>query len=116
VYEQEFERYGNRTIAGFLRQLGAEIPSNSDLIKWTEQGRLHTKYVDVTADSAVESSTADFIVGDTGINECNFRVGQTVFLSANATALSAKAIITDVTDLTFTVAYYSADGQPFEGG
>jgi len=113
VYEQEFERYGNRTIAGFLRQLGAEIPSNSDLIKWTEQGRLHTKYTDVNADDAVESNTAVFTVGDTDITECNFRVGQTVFLSANATALSAKAIITDVTGLTFTVAFYDADGQPF---
>jgi hypothetical protein len=113
VYEQEFERYGNRTIAGFLRQLGAEIPSNSDLIKWTEQGRLHTKYTDVNADGEFEDNTAEFTVGDTGITECNFRVGQTVFLSANATALSAKAIITGVSGLTFEVAFYDADGQPF---
>ena len=42
TYEKEFERYGNRTISGFLRMVGAEMPSNSDLIKWAEQGRLHT--------------------------------------------------------------------------
>jgi len=44
IYEKEFERYGNRTIASFLRMVGAEMPTNSDLIKWAEQGRLHTKY------------------------------------------------------------------------
>lgn len=39
LYEQEFERYGNRSVASFLRMVGAEIPSSSDLIKWSEQGR-----------------------------------------------------------------------------
>jgi hypothetical protein len=33
TYEKEFERYGNRTIASFLRMVGAEMPSNSDQIK-----------------------------------------------------------------------------------
>ena len=37
TYEKEFERYGNRSIASFLRLVGAEMPSNSDLIKWAEQ-------------------------------------------------------------------------------
>ena len=41
IYEQEVERYGNRTLSGFLRMVGAEMPSNSDMIKWAEQGRLH---------------------------------------------------------------------------
>ena len=45
TYEKEFERYGNRTIASFLRLVGAEMPSNSDQIKWAEQGRLHIKYI-----------------------------------------------------------------------
>ena len=35
VYEAEFERYGNRTISSFLRMVGAEMPTNSDLIKWS---------------------------------------------------------------------------------
>ena len=47
TYEKEFERYGNRTISSFLRMVGAEMPTNSDLIKWAEQGRLHTKYTSV---------------------------------------------------------------------
>ena len=35
--------------------VGAEMPSNSDLIKWAEQGRLHTKYTDVKSGAAAGS-------------------------------------------------------------
>jgi len=112
TYEKEFERYGNRSIASFLRQVGAEMPSNSDMIKWAEQGRLHTKYVSCTSAAAAGSDTATWTVADAGITACNFRVGQTVFLSRNAGGTqSDKAIITAVSGLTFTVAYYAAGGQ-----
>ena len=62
TYEKEFERYGNRTVASFLRLVGAEMPTNSDLIKWAEQGRLHTKYADV-----VSAGAAGAAVGGGGI-------------------------------------------------
>ena len=39
VYEKEVERYGNRTITGFLRMVGAEMPMASDQVVWSEQGR-----------------------------------------------------------------------------
>ena len=41
VYEKEVERYGNRTISGFLRMVGAEMPMASDEVVWSEQGRIH---------------------------------------------------------------------------
>ena len=44
VYEKEVERYGNRTISGFLRMVGAEMPMASDQVVWSEQGRLHAAY------------------------------------------------------------------------
>ena len=44
LYEQEVERYGNRTIAGFLRMVGAEMPMTSDQVVWSEQNRLHVAY------------------------------------------------------------------------
>ena len=44
VYEKEVEIYGNRTISSFLKMVSAELPSSSDQIIWTEQGRLHTRY------------------------------------------------------------------------
>jgi len=40
VYEKEVERYGKRTVGGFLRMVGAEMPMASDRIVWSEQGRL----------------------------------------------------------------------------
>ena len=114
--EKEFGRYGDRSIGSFLRNMSAEIPSNSDLIKWSEQGRLHTKYINVTSGAAITSDTATLTVADAGITACNFRVGQTVFISANASAVANRAIITAVSGLTFTVAYYEAGGQTFALG
>jgi len=44
IYEKEVERYGNRTISGFLKMVGAEMPLQSDQVIWSEQGRLHVAY------------------------------------------------------------------------
>ena len=44
LYEAEVERYGNRTIGGFLRMVGAEMPMSSDQVVWSEQNRLHVSY------------------------------------------------------------------------
>ena len=118
TYEKEFERYGNRSVSGFMRQVGAELPSTSDLIKWAEQGRLHTKYIDVNADSAAAADTATFTVNDTldpGTGSIAIRVGQKVHISDNAGLGSNKAIVTAVNtaDGEFTVAFYEAAGQAF---
>ena len=117
TYEQEFERYGNRSIASFLRMVGAELPTNSDLIKWAEQGRLHTKYTNVIPSSAAGSDTATFTMPTTSpATLCNFRVNQTVFLSSQTIAAnSAKAVISAVASdgSTFTVKFYNASGSPF---
>ena len=64
TYEKEFERYGNRTISSFLRMVGAEMPSNSDLIKWAEQGRLHVKYTNVGTAALVNADQAVFQIND----------------------------------------------------
>jgi len=123
TYEKEFERYGNRTVASFLRMVGAEMPSNSDLIKWAEQGRLHTKYVNVTSGAAAGQLTATLTINDTlvpGAGTIAIRVGQTIMLSDNtaASVLSNKAIVTAVNGAlgTIDVAYYEAAGQAMIGG
>ena len=119
TYEKEFERYGNRTISSFLRMVGAEMPSNSDLIKWAEQGRLHTKYTDVTTPVAAAANNAVFTVGDAGVpafgaqNNIAIRIGQTVMISDNAGAGSVKGLVTAIgagAAKTFTVAFYEAAG------
>ena len=111
TYEKEFERYGNRTISSFLRMVGAELPTNSDLIKWAEQGRLHTKFTGVTLGSYTGAETTQTL---TFTAAHNLRVGQTIFISDETagSSFSNKAIVTDaapgavVTDAT--VAYYEA--------
>jgi len=117
TYEQEFERYGNRSIASFLRMVGAELPSNSDMIKWSEQGRLHTKYTGVIPSSAAGSDTATFTMATTNpVTVCNFRVNQTVFISSQSVAAnSARGVISAVASngSTFDVKFYNASGSPF---
>ena len=48
IYEAEVERYGNRTLSGFLRMVGAELPMTSDQVIWSEQNRLHIAYDGLT--------------------------------------------------------------------
>src|SRR5512137_42100 len=79
TYEKEFERYGNRTVASFLRMVGAEMPSISDQIKWAEQGRLHTKYTKVVSTTTLSNSdSATFQVNDLNVSGIAIRAGQTV--------------------------------------
>ena len=42
---KEAEVFGNRTVSGFLSQVGAEEASASDQVVWSEQGRLHLSYI-----------------------------------------------------------------------
>jgi hypothetical protein len=44
LMEKEAEVFGNRTISGFLSQVGAEEAMTSDQVIWSEQGRLHLSY------------------------------------------------------------------------
>ena len=57
IYEAEVERYGNRTLSGFLRMVGAEMPMTSDQVIWSEQNRLHISYEGCTSAVAGTTST-----------------------------------------------------------
>jgi hypothetical protein len=133
TYEKEFERYGNRSVASFLRMVGAEMPTNSDMIKWAEQGRLHTKYTAMTTGSIAGVDAATWVIPagqltstpPTSSAPANgfgaIRVGQTIMISldTNGTTLSNKAIVTAAPTAaapgTFTVAYYETAGQAWTG-
>ena len=77
LYESEVQRYGNRTISGFLSQISAEMPMSSDQVIWSEQGRLHLSY-NGTVDCTTGIVTA--ITGiDSGATEAHaVRKGATV--------------------------------------
>ena len=44
LMEKEAEVFGNRSISGFLSQVGAEEAMAADQVVWSEQGRLHLSY------------------------------------------------------------------------
>ena len=118
TYEKEFERYGNRTISSFLRMVGAEMPTNSDLIKWAEQGRLHTKYTQVGTAAVVNADAATFQVNDVidpATAQQVVRVGQTIAVVQNSGAGINKAVVTAVNNAgggagQFTCSFYEAGG------
>lgn len=122
LMEKEFERYGNRSVSSFLRMVGAEMPSNSDLIKWAEQGRLHIKYINCAgkAGTTLGDDTATIVVSDAGAPAAGslpLKIGQTVMISDNqaASVKQNKAIITSVSTTAneFGVAFYEAGGATF---
>jgi hypothetical protein len=94
VHEKEFAKYGNRSVSSFLRMVGAEVPFASDLIQWSEQGRLHLAVTGATRAADVITSAGH-----------PFRINQTVVIK-DADGTQEKAIITDADADTFTVASY----------
>ena len=94
IYEQEVERYGNRTLSGFLRMVGAEMPMTSDQVIWSEQNRLHVAYNDVSNGGA--NNTLTFAVG--GANqtfvENVISAGDTIVILDDTNHTDTKAVVT----------------------
>ena len=57
LMEKEAEVFGNRTISGFLSQVGAEEAMTADQVVWSEQGRLHLSYVGTVATAGDTNGT-----------------------------------------------------------
>ena len=115
IYEAEVERYGNRTLSGFLRMVGAEMPMSSYQIVWSEQNRLHVAYTDVTCASA---TTLTFVLNAVNGNVPStyvqnvISVGQTLVVMNPATGTELKVLVTGSVDTsptlaTITVATYT---------
>ena len=97
VYEQEVERYGNRTLSGFLRMVGAEMPMTSDQVIWSEQNRLHIAYNDVTLGAGAAAKSTNITVPANA--EMVMSVNDSVVVIDPATGLEAKCIVTVVNAL-----------------
>ena len=113
VYEQEVERYGNRTLSGFLRMVGAEMPMTSDQVIWSEQNRLHISYTDfgVGANGAANVGNVITVAADQNVV---VSINDTVVLLNPVNGAEAKGIVTAVTATgaggNFTVAPFSGNG------
>ena len=96
IYEAEVERYGNRTLSGFLRMVGAEMPMTSDQVIWSEQNRLHISYDGVSqADTGAGTESLITINPGAVAGVSNvISVNDTVVVLDPATGLEAKGIVT----------------------
>ncbi|MFY8248441.1 MAG: hypothetical protein ACOVJ5_01935, partial [Gloeomargaritales cyanobacterium] len=97
IYEAEVERYGNRTLSGFLRMVGAEMPMSSDQVIWSEQNRLHVAYNDV---EIIDGNTISIPVDVTPANPADYvanvlSINQTIVIMNPATGVELKAIVTN---------------------
>ena len=103
IYEQEVERYGNRTLSGFLRMVGAEMPMSSDQVIWSEQNRLHISYTDVTK---TDGNTLQIPVSATVRNVIS--VGATI-VAIDKAGVEYKCVVTSSTSAgVLGVAPYTA--------
>tara|TARA_R110000851_G_scaffold76208_2_gene167828 strand:- start:6 stop:1463 length:1458 start_codon:yes stop_codon:yes gene_type:complete len=68
LMEQEAEVFGNRTISGFLAQVGAEEAMSSDQVIWSEQGRLHLSYKAVALTVSTTTGTLTFDAGSQDVD------------------------------------------------
>ena len=89
LYEAEVERYGDRSIASFLRMVGAEMPMTSDQIIWSEQGRLHLTYT-----GALNTTSGVVTIASSGTHA--IRVGQTVKLKGGSSGKVANAYVSAI--------------------
>ena len=94
IYEQEVERYGNRTLSGFLKMVGAEMPMTSDQVIWSEQNRLHISYNACTQANGAGTSSVIQISPLLATAQNVISVNDTVVVLDPVSGLEAKAIVT----------------------
>ena len=92
IYEQEIERYGNRTLSGFLRMVGAEMPMTSDQVIWSEQNRLHISYNGVAIVNGA-GTTSVITIAAPAVNVIS--INDTVVILNPATGGETKGIVTN---------------------
>ena len=119
LMEKEAEVFGNRTISGFLSQVGAEESMTADQVVWSEQGRLHLSYKGHVVDAAQQDNNSnapggtieiDHDIDDNAITagtlDHGIRVNDMVLLAdANATT---QCLVTAVSTDQVSVAVYGA--------
>jgi len=88
LMEKEAEVFGNRTISGFLSQVGAEEAMTSDQVVWSEQSRLHLSYVGTVATADDTNGTFTVVTdidGNTDVASSNhgIRVNDIVLIASS---------------------------------
>ena len=122
LMEKEAEVFGNRTISGFLSQVGAEESMTSDQVVWSEQGRLHLSYIatmshvtqkaDTTAGGQI--TIVSDIDGNTGTNvystnDHGIRVNDILLMADSNTTTRGVVTAVNATTGLISVGFYEAN-------
>ena len=105
LMEKEAEVFGNRTISGFLSQVGAEEPMSADQVVWSEQSRLHISVkgtVATTGDTNGTFTVTSDIDGNNASSDSVFtlanhgvRVNDTVLIASAGIVTKCKVVDAD---------------------
>jgi len=99
LMEKESAVFGNRTVSGFLAQVGAEEASASDQVVWSEQSRLHLSYVctvDADGDTNGTLTITTDIDGNAITDTHGIRVNDVVLIAQ--AGLIVKALVVETPD------------------
>ena len=107
LMEKEAEVFGNRTISGFLSQVGAEEAMTSDQVVWSEQGRLHLAYTGtVVVATSVCTITAHAGTNATyTTNEHGLRLGDTCLVATSTVTYVGRVTADDASDAITILPY-----------
>ena len=116
LMEKEAEIFGNRTISGFLSQVGAEEAMTADQVVWSEQGRLHLSYTatvvgagDVNGTLAITADIdGDTTVGSTTSRTHAIRVNDTVLIAQAGVVVKALVVETPDSNVVSVEPYAAA--------
>ena len=119
LIEQESEIFGNRTISGFLSQVGAEESMTADQVIWSEQGRLHLAYSATIATAASNTINIGNDVdgnSDGGGSSHGIRPGDQILVSKAGMTLRCYVSVADtgtaqITALPYNQAALSTSGD-----
>ena len=108
LMEKEAEVFGNRTISGFLSQVGAEEPMTSDQVVWSEQGRLHLSYTGTVNNTDGVVSITNDIDGNTVASDTHgVRINDMVIVATSEGAI--KCLVTAVSNNDVTCKPYEVE-------
>jgi len=99
LMEKEAEVFGNRTISGFLAQVGAEESMTADQVVWSEQSRLHLSYkgtVAVAGDTNGTFTVTTDIDGNALTTTHGVRVNDIVLIAS--AGIVTKALVVETPD------------------
>jgi len=107
LMEKEAEIFGNRTISGFLSQVGAEESMTANQVVWSEQGRLHLSYKNCTSVTATGVITiGDEMDGTASASTHAIRAGDMVLVTDTSATVQCFVTVAVPGSDTITVKPY----------